>query len=184
MQPLRLWNDRVEVLISAEGLLSFRMTQGGQSKGCFALRQGKVRVRGPAVIEGLFYHDMPCCYESVVAREEGVAEPVLQHSAGTWPADVDDDQLEMYPQLHYLEQRKTGLPWRYERWYSLADTFLIFESEQYVERSRPQRRGRDWVRYIVQLRQVANLADAVGEAATGISPLLGTDLNAEDQQGP
>ncbi len=184
MQPLRLWNDQVEVLVSPEALLSFRLTQGPQDEGRFALREGKAELRGAEPIEGLFYHDMPCCFESLVVREEGLAEPLLQRVAGTWPADVDDDQLEMYPQLHYLERRKTGLPWRYERWYSLVDSFLVFESEQYFERSRSQQRGKNWTRFIVQLRQVVDLARVAGGVATGINPLLGTDPSAEGQESP
>lgn len=181
MQPLKLWNDQVEVFVSRDALLSFRLTQG---EGRFALREGTAQVRGGELIEGLFYHQMPCWFESLVVREEGVPEPLLQRVAGSWPADVDDDQLEMYPQLHFLEQRKTGLPWRYERWYSLIGTYLVFESDQYFERSRSHERGKNWARFIVQLRQVVNLAHAVGEAAAGIEPLLGKDWSAEGQDSP
>jgi hypothetical protein len=179
VQQLRLWNDRVEVLLSREGLLSSRLTLGEQGEAHVPLCEGQVQVRGAGLIEGLFYHNMPCCFESVVVRQEGVPEPLLQRVTGTWPAAVDDDQLEMYPQLHCLEERKTGLPWRYERWYSLAGTFLIFESEQYFERSRPQPRGKNWVRFIVQVRQVTDLAGVVGGAGPAISPLLGTHRSAE-----
>jgi len=175
MQPLRLWNDRIELLVSREAQLVFRFTQVGQGEGCFALCEGKAHVRGAELIDGLLYYDIPCCFESLVVREEGVSEPLLQLLAGTWPADIDDDQLEMYPQLHYLEQRKTGLPWRYERWYSLVGAFLVFESEQYFERSSPKESGKNWVRFIVQLRQVVDLAQVAGGAATGSSPLLGAN---------
>jgi hypothetical protein len=180
MQPLKLWNDRIEVLVSQEAQLAFRFTQGEQGDGHVMLREGKVQVRGAELIDGLLYYDIPCCFESLVVRQEGVSEPLLQRLAGNWPTDVDDDQLELYPQLHYLEQRKTGLPWRYERWYSLVGAFLVFESEQYFERSRPKERGKNWVRLIVQLRQIVNLADAAGGAATGCGPLL----SAEGQDNP
>jgi hypothetical protein len=179
VQPLSLWNERVEVLVSRAAALSFRLTQGAHGEGHYVLREGQVSLRGANLIEGLLYHDMPCCFESVVVREEGVPGPLLQRVAGTWPVEVDDDQLEMYPHLHYLEERKTGLPWRYERWYSLAGTFLVFESEQYFERTRPGERGKNWVRFIVQLRQVADLACVVGEAVPHGNPLLGTDLSAK-----
>ena len=174
MRSLRLWNDRAEVLVSPEALLSFRLIQGGQAGASFALREGQLQLPGSEMLEGLFYHDMPCCFESLAVRKEGLPEPLLEQVAGAWPAEVDDDQLEMYPQLHYLERRKTGLPWRYERWYSLVGAHLVFESEQYFERSLPQERGRNWARFIVQLRQVANLENVAEGAAPGTRPLLGT----------
>ena len=180
MQPLKLWNNQIEVLVSQEAELAFRFTHGEHGEGRFELREGQVRVRGGELIEGLLYYDEPCSFEGLVVREEGLPEPLLQSVAGTWPTDINDDQLEMYPQLHYLEQRKTGLPWRYERWYSLVGAFLVFESEQYFEQPRPKERGKNWVRYIVQLRQVVNLAQAAGTAVTGRSHLL----DAEGQDGP
>ena len=91
-------------------------------------------------------------------RVEGVAAPVLNRVVGEWPAAVDDDQLETYPYLHFLEERKTGTPWRLERWYTLAGQYLIFDSEQYFERTELQHRGKNWERFIVQLRQVVNLS--------------------------
>ena len=89
---------------------------------------------------------------------EGRAAPALERAAGQWPADVDDDQLEAYPHLHFLEERKTGIPWRLERWYTLAGPYLVFDSQQYFERSRPRQQGKDWERLIVQLRQVVDVA--------------------------
>jgi hypothetical protein len=171
-------------VVSAQGLLSVRLTQGGQDETSFALREGQVQVRGSERIEGLYYHDMPCCFESLVVREESAPAPVVQRVVGSWPADIDDDQLEMYPQLHYLEQRKTGLPWRYERWYSLVGAFLVFESEQYFERSRPQERGKNWARFIVQLRQVANLGSGDGETATLVHPLLQSLASERHHESP
>jgi hypothetical protein len=157
-----------------------RQTQG---EARFRLCEGRVQLQGDGLIEGLYYHDMPCCFESVVIRKEGVPEPLLQQAVGTWPASVDDDQLDLYPQLHCLEERRTGLPWRYERWYSLAGIFLVFESEQYFERSHPQTRGKNWARFIVQVRQVCDLGSAVGKAGAAISPLLGTDCSTERREG-
>jgi hypothetical protein len=56
-----------------------------------------------------------------------------------------------------LEERKTGMPWRCERWYTLIGPYLVFENEQYFELSRPLQHGKNWVRWIVQLQQVADL---------------------------
>jgi len=157
MQELQVWNDQVLIRVSRDASLAFRLMPDGQFHGGFALQGGHVEVVGSEPVSGLLYYAMPCLFESLVVRVEGFAAPLLNRAVGEWPAAVDEDELETYPYLHFLEERRTGMPWRLERWYTLAGPYLIFDSEQYFERSRPQQRGKDWERLIVQLRQVVEL---------------------------
>ena len=157
MEGLRIWNDQVFVRVSRDARMAYRLMPDGAYQGELELQEGGVRVPGAVPVSGLLYYAMPCLFESLVVRVEGIAAPLLERAAGEWPVVVDDDQLETCPYLHFLEERKTGMPWRLERWYTLAGPYLIFDSEQYFERSRPQQRGKDWERLIVQLRQVADL---------------------------
>jgi hypothetical protein len=157
MQGLQVWNDKVLIRVSRDAGLAFRLMPGGEFQGDFDLQEGGVQVARPAPVSGLLYYAMPCVFESLVVRVEGVSAPLLNRAAGEWPAAVDDDELETYPYLHFLEERKTGMPWRFERWYTLAGSYLVFDSEQYFERSKPQNSGKDWERLIVQLRQVVDL---------------------------
>jgi hypothetical protein len=157
MQGLQVWNAKVLIRVSRDAGLAFRLMPGGEFHGDFCLQEGSVDVAGTAPVNGLLYYPMSCLFESLVVRVEGVAAPLLNRAAGEWPAAVDDDELETYPYLHFLEERKTGMPWRLERWYTLAGPYLVFDSEQYFERSKPQKSGKDWERLIVQLRQVVDL---------------------------
>jgi hypothetical protein len=157
MQGLQVWNDQILIRVSRDAGLAFRLMPDGEFHGGFDLQEGSVEVAGTMSVSGLLYYAMPCLFESLVVRVEGIAAPLLDQAVGEWPAVVDDDELDTYPYLHYLEERKTGMPWRLERWYTLAGPYLIFDSEQYFERSKPQQGGKDWERLIVQLRQVVDL---------------------------
>jgi hypothetical protein len=172
MQGLQVWNEQVAIRVSREGRLSLRLaartasadrgSRPERGRDEFSaeveLLEGTLKLGDLAPASGLLYYALPCVYESVAVHVEGMAAPVLERAVGQWPADVDDDHLEAYPHLHFLEERKTGIPWRLERWYTLAGPYLIFDSQQYFERSRPRQRGKDWERLIVQLRQVVDAA--------------------------
>jgi hypothetical protein len=158
MQGLEIWNREFSIRVGHDGRLSFRPMPDGSFERQFALSEGQVEVADVAPVAGLFRYDLPCVFESLVVRLEGNTAPILEKTKGHWPEAVDDDQLETYPHLHVLEERKTGIPWRFERWYTLAGPYLVFESEQYFERPRPVEHGKNWERLIVQLRQVADLA--------------------------
>jgi hypothetical protein len=119
--------------------------------------EGYVEVAQIAPVTGLLYYALPCVLESLVVRLEGTAAPLISRTIGEWPPSLDDDELEAYPHLHFLEERRTGVPWRLERWYTLAGPYLVFDAQQYFERSCPRNHGRDWERLIAQLRQVVDL---------------------------
>jgi hypothetical protein len=180
MQGLQVCNEQAAILVSREGRLAVhlagRTASAGRSPRArrgrgsrpergrdefsaeVELLEGTLKLGDLAPASGLLYYALPCVHESVTVHVEGMATPVLDRAVGQWPEDVDDDHLEAYPHLHFLEERKTGIPWRLERWYTLAGPYLVFESHQYSERSRPRQRGKDWERLIVQLRQVVDVA--------------------------
>lgn len=158
MQGLQVWNEQVGIHVSREGRLAVRLAGRDEFSAEVELLDGTLKLGDLAPASGLLYYALPCVHESVAVHVEGMAAPVLDRAVGHWPADVDDDQLEVYPHLHFLEERKTGIPWRLERWYTLAGPCLVFESQQYFERSRPRQSGKDWERLIVHLRQVVNAA--------------------------
>ena len=158
MQGLQVWNEQVAIHVSREGGLALRLAARDEFSAQVELLEGTLKLGELAPASGLLFYALPCVHESVSVQVEGMAAPVLDRAVGQWPADVDDDQLEVYPHLHFLEERKTGIPWRLERWYTLAGPYLIFDSQQYFERSRPRQRGKDWERLIVHLRQVVDAA--------------------------
>lgn len=157
MQGLQIWNDQVCVRVARDARLAFRLIQEEEFHGDFGFQEGVLETEGMAPVAGLLYYPMPCVFESIVVQLEGITTPSVYQVVGDWPAEIDDDQLETYPHLHFLEERKTGMPWRLERWYTLAGPYLIFDSQQYFERPRPVQRGKNWERLMVQLRQVADL---------------------------
>ncbi len=158
MQGLQVWNEQVAIHVSREGGLALRLAARDEFSAQVELLEGTLELGDLVPASGLLYYALPCVHESVSVHVEGMAVPVLERAVGQWPADVDDDQLEVYPHLHFLEERKTGIPWRLERWYTLAGPYLVFDSQQYFERSRPRQRGKDWERLIVHLRQVVDAA--------------------------
>lgn len=174
MQELQVWNQRVQLGVSRGGRLACRVMPDGEFVGSLELAEGQVEVEHTAPVTGLLYYVLPCVLEGLVVRLEGTAAPLLDRTVGQWPADLDDEELEAYPHLHFLEERKTGMPWRWERWYTLAGPYLVFDSQQYFERSCPRKQGRDWERLIVQVRQVVDLpgwsANRTGAVANLLSP--------------
>lgn len=157
MEGLQIWNDQVLLRVARDARLAFRLIREETFHGDFEFQEGIVEADGMAPVSGLLYYAMPCVFESVVVQLEGVATPAVFQTVGEWPMDIDDDQLETYPHLHFLEERKTGMPWRLERWYTLAGPYLVFDSQQYFERPRPVQHGKNWERLMVQLRQVVDL---------------------------
>jgi hypothetical protein len=158
MEGLQVWNDQVAIRVSRDGRLATRLMARDEFSAEVELVEGVLKLNDLAPASGLLYYALPCVHETVAVHVEGMAAPVLERAVGEWPAEVDDDHLETYPHLHFLEERKTGIPWRFERWYTLAGPYLVFDSQQYFERSRPRQRGKDWERLIVHLRQVVDLA--------------------------
>jgi len=174
MQGLQIWNEQAMIRVSRDARLTFRLMPDGEFHQHVELQEGSVEVTGIAAVNGLLHHAMPCLFESLVVRVEGIAAPVLDRAIGQWPTAVDDE-LEIYPHLHFLEERKTGMPWRLERWYTLAGRYLILDSEQYFERPRPVARGKNWERLIVQLRQVVDLAGWDSDESAAAVYLLSTE---------
>lgn len=172
MQGLEMWNDQVLIRVFRDGRLTFRAMPDGDFEGHSELQEGRIEVPGTTPVDGLLHYALPCLFERVVVRVEGVAVPLLDRAVGEWPAAVDDDQLETYPHLHFLEERRTGMPWRFERWYTIARPYLIFDSEQYFERQRAVERGKNWERLIVQLRQVVDLSASERIAQTPVQRLV------------
>jgi len=157
MQGLQIRNDQVLLRVFRDARLDAQPVGDEQPRAVLDIEAGSFKVEGAEPITGLLYYAVPCVFEKLVVRVEGASSPVIQCTAGEWPTAVDDDDLEFYSHLHFLEERKTGTPWKWERWYTLAGPYLVFESEQYFERSCPGRRGKDWERLIVQLRQIMDL---------------------------
>jgi hypothetical protein len=175
MQGLKVRNHQVMIQVTRDDRLAFRLMPDGEFQEGIHLQEGCVRVREIIPVCGLLYYAMPCVFESLAVRAEGVAAPVLDRALGQWPDVVDDDELETYPHLHFLEERRTGTPWRFERWYTLAASYLIFDSQQYFERPRPAQRGKNWERLIVQLRQVVDLSAWGQGQAIGTVNLISGD---------
>ncbi len=161
MVGLAIRNDRAEVQVSHECRLTIRMTAGDEFCGVYRPQEGYAVLEAWAPVRGLLYYNLPSSFESLFVRKEGVANRTVHRTLGQWPISLDEDELETYPYLHLLEERKTGSPWRLERWYTLAGPVLVYDSEYYFERSCPATRGRDWERLIVQLRQVIDLSALV-----------------------
>lgn len=169
MKGLQVWNHQVMIQVACDGRLAFRLMPEGEWQSEIELQRGHAEVSGTTPVDGLLHYAMPCVFESLVVRVEGTTAPVLDRALGQWPEAIDDDELETYPYLHFLEERKTGMPWRLERWYTVAGSHLVFDSEQYFERPLPVERGRNWERLIIRLRQVVNLASWVPGGSTDVS---------------
>ena len=109
---------------------------------------------------GVLQYPSGSVFERLVVRCERDVRPLVERRGGEWPDAVPEDELEVeaYPCIHFLEERRTGAPWRYERWYTLVGRLLILDSDQYFERSEGGAPGRTWERFLVQLRQVFDLA--------------------------
>jgi len=172
MQGLQVWNERAVLSVSRGGRLTFRLMPDGEFVEGLELVEGCVEVEHIAPVTGLLYYALPCALESLVLRLEGFTAPLVSRTKGEWPSSVDDDALEAYPHLHFLEERKTGMPWRLERWYTLAGPYLVLDIQQYFERSCPRRYGKDWERLIVQLRQVADLSSWSQNRTEAVANLL------------
>ncbi len=172
MPGLQVWNEQVAIGVSREGRLAMRPVEQDEFSAQVELVEGTLKLGELVPASGLLHYALPCVHESVSVHMEGIAVPVLERAVGQWPAEVDDDQLEVYPHLHFLEERKTGIPWRLERWYTLAGPYLVFDCQQYFERSRPRQRGRDWERLIVHLRQVVDVAAWMASPAVAAVNLI------------
>lgn len=172
MHVLQVWNEQALLRVLRDGRLELERKPGGEVLGGFDLQEGSVEVAGSAPVSGLLYYAMPCLHEKITVHLEGSATPAFEQAVGGWPAAVDEDELQTYPYLHFLEERKTGMPWRWERWYTLAGAYLIFDSEQYMERACPRQHGQDWERLIVQVRQVADVSICAQGSARAMDHLL------------
>jgi hypothetical protein len=172
MHALQVWNEQALLRVLCDGRLELERKPGGEGLGGFDLQEGSVKVAGSAPVSGLLYYAVPCLHEKITVHVEGSATPAFEQAVGNWPAAVDEDELQTYPYLHFLEERKTGMPWRWERWYTLAGAYLIFDSEQYMERACPRQHGKDWERLIVQVRQVADVSTCAQGSARVMDHLL------------
>lgn len=157
VQALELLGESVVLRVSLDGHLALVPRAEGNPQPHFDLQPGRLELDETSSLSGLWFYAMLCVHEGVTVQREGNAAPLYSRATGKWPASIDDDELQTYPHLHFLEERKTGMPWRYERWYTLADRYLVFDSEQYFERPCQRQRGKDWERFIVHLRQVVDL---------------------------
>ena len=179
MHALQVWNEQALLRILCDGRLELERKPGGEALGGFDLQEGSLQVAVIAPVSSLLYYGVPCLHEKVTVHVEGSVAPAFEQTAGDWPAAVDEDELQTYPYLHFLEERKTGMPWRWERWYTLAGRYLIYDSEQYMERACPRQHGKDWERLIVQVRQVLDVpACAQVPPQPASSPLLGGHAQA------
>jgi len=156
MQGLQVWNERIRLSVSPTGHMEIEARGRGRPVAGLDLQEGGIELSSSSPVTGLLFYALPCAFESLAVHREGSSAALINRAVGEWPAGVDDDELQTYPHLHFLEERKTGMPWRFERWYTLADSYLIFDSEQYFERECARQGGKDWERFIVQLRQVCD----------------------------
>jgi hypothetical protein len=156
----QLHDGQFSVSVSPSGDVVTRQLETGRRR-ILALCSGLVAPAGITPIDGLVFYAAPCAYQSLTLRREASPASIVDRSVGSWPAAVDDDWLETYPHLHFLQERRTATPWRQEYWYTLAAGFLIFECEQYFERSCTGHSGVPWERFIARLRQVIELTETV-----------------------
>jgi hypothetical protein len=172
MQGLEVWGERAVLRVLPDGHLAVAPKADGASQRGFCLQSGRLELGENPPLSGLWFYAMPCVHEGLSVQREGNAAALCSRAIGEWPASIDDDELQTYPHLHFLEERKTGMPWRYERWYTLADPYLVFDSEQYFERPCRRERGKDWERFVVQLRQVLDLRATPEGPTSGATHLV------------
>jgi len=158
MKALIVRNDRVVVRVGCDGQMAVQGYPQGQERARFALEEDTIGLPGSPALAGVLRYPSGSVFESLVVRRERDSRPLVERHSGRWPDGVVEDELETYPYLHFLEERKTGAPWRYERWYTLVGNLLILDSDQYFERSEGGAPGKTWERFLVQLRQAFDLA--------------------------
>jgi hypothetical protein len=132
---------------------------------------------GNAQWAGVFCYHLPTVFERLTVRKEGARVPAFQGEAGTLPGTIANADLDMYPCLHFLAEKKVAAPWRMERWYTLVGRYLVFECQQYFELAGTERDspGRSWERIISDLQQVVDVvAWGRGEEMELHSVLRGT----------
>jgi hypothetical protein len=158
MKALILRNDRVAVRVGCDGQIAVHGFPQGKERARLLLEEGTIDLPGTLALAGVLRYPSGSVFESLVVRRERDGRPLVERCGGTWPDGVLEDELETYPCIHFLEERRTGAPWRYERWYTLVGNLLILDSDQYFERSEGAAPGKTWERFLVQLRQAFDLA--------------------------
>ena len=154
---LRVRNQEYALHVFPDARFALESVREGAGACTIEIAERVARVTGMKPISGVYLYPVTCEYSSLEIRLEGQAAPVFERAEGQWPSMIEEDELHMYPHLHFVAERKTGTPWRFERWYTLVGSYLVFEAEQYFERT-VQRQGKNWERLVVHIRQLMDLA--------------------------
>jgi hypothetical protein len=164
MASLEVWNDVALVAVFHDTKVNFQVVLGGVPNGRWLTRRKRLveanaEVFGEVPFVGVHYYVLPTIFESLCVRREGNPAPLFEEQAGRLPQVLEDPDFDMYPCLHFLEERRVSEPWRMERWYTLIGPHLVFECNQYFERPLKGQRDtcRQWERIVSELRQVVDI---------------------------
>ena len=164
MASTQIANESVMVAVFDDTKVNFQLAAKGIPDGRWLTRRNRLVEVDPALLSnlqhaGIYCYHLPTVFESLTVRREGERVPAFQGEAGTLPSVVADADLDMYPCLHYLAEKKVAAPWRMERWYTLVGRYLVFECQQYFERPGGGHDSplRSWERIISDLQQVVDV---------------------------
>ena len=85
MPGLQVWNDQILIQMFRHAGLAFRLMPDGEFHAGFDLQEGSVEVAGTISVSGLLYYAMPCLFESLVVRVEGIAAPLVNRVSASGP---------------------------------------------------------------------------------------------------
>jgi len=164
MASMQIANQSVMVAVFDDTKVNFQLAAEGIPDGRWLTRRNRLVEIGPARSgnaqhAGIYCYRLPTVFESLTVRKGGEPAPTFQAEAGTLPDLLVDADLDMYPCLHYMAEKKVAAPWRLERRYTLVGPYLVFECQQYFERSGSGHDNplRSWERIISDLQQVVDV---------------------------
>lgn len=178
MNSLDVWNENFLITVFPDGGLNFQLVVEGRPTGVYlgeAYSLTEVTDPGPfgELAVGIARYPLPARYERVIVRREGEPQPALTQEKGDLPPEIAavDEEMEFYPCLHILRERRTALPWRLEQWYTLVGPYLIYDSSQYFEKGVVPGQFARGERIIAELRQVLDVVRLVnGQSAACKNP--------------
>lgn len=164
MNSLDVWNENFLVSVFPDGGLNFRLVVEGRPTGAYlsetySLAEVTDPVLYGELAVGIARYALPAGYERLIVRREGEPQAELSQEKGDLPPEITtiDEELEFYPCLHILRERRTALPWRLEQWYTLVGPYLVYDSSQYFEKDVVPGQFTRGERIIAEMRQVLDV---------------------------
>ncbi|MBC7262748.1 MAG: hypothetical protein H5T64_00145 [Chloroflexi bacterium] len=178
MNSLDVWNENFLVAVFPDGRLNFQLMVEGRPTGvylgeAYSLAEVTDSTLFGEFAVGIARYPLPAGYERVIVRREGEPQPALTQEMGDLPPEITavDEEMEFYPCLHILRERRTALPWRLEQWYTLVGQYLVYDSNQYFEKGAVPGQFARGERIIAELRQVLDVVRlANGQSAAHKNP--------------